>query len=370
MLRNLLAGWYGTFLQLLVRLSWGVIALPISIILHLNPVQVGFVATSFYIGYIVMSIPWGLIIDKIGPSKAIAISSVFLVLLNLVLFLFFRSYLILTLIYLLEGLVASSIFPSAMKIVAVSYSNHMTFYVAVLESAGPITILLLGLISSLILDSWRYLFLFFSLAFLVLVAISTKINIRVNSTEVKKSFKVLFDKKIALSTLIRLGELWATWGTTTWIFSMLVLYRHIPVVLSSSFLFLFGLGQLVGILSVERLVSIIGDKKVIMVNLIGFIALTLLIIITSFPLLVLAEAFFLGIFSFSYRPPTDSLIMKIGGEGRAGTSIGFANAVSQIGTMIAPTFVGFVLYLTHSFAFSMLALDVGCVISLVCLFLL
>ncbi|AAY81426.1 MFS transporter [Sulfolobus acidocaldarius] len=372
MRKSVVIGWLGTFMQLLIRLSWGVIALPISILLNLNPVEVGFVASSFYIGYILFSIPWGLIIDKIGPNKAMATSSAILVPLNLILFLFLRSYVLIVIIYLMEGIIASSIFPSAMKIIAITYagSSHLTFYVAILESAGPITILLLGAVSSFILDSWKFLFLFFAVGFSVLCLLSLKLKVNSKSTEVKRSFSVLFNKKIILATLIRLGELWATWGTTTWIFSMLVVYRDIPVTLSASFLFLFGLGQLIGILSVESLVAVMGDKNVILINLIGFILVTLLIIITFNPYLVVAEAFLLGVFSFSYRPPTDSIIMKIGGESRAGTSIGFANAVSQLGTMIAPSLVGFVLFLTKSFAFSMFALDLGCVISIISLFLL
>ncbi|MEM3226574.1 MAG: MFS transporter, partial [Saccharolobus sp.] len=52
MIRNILIGWFGTFLQLFLRLSWGVISLPIATLLHLNPVQMGLVITAFYIGYV------------------------------------------------------------------------------------------------------------------------------------------------------------------------------------------------------------------------------------------------------------------------------------------------------------------------------
>ncbi|MDT7862418.1 MAG: MFS transporter [Saccharolobus sp.] len=369
MAKNLMIGWFGTFLQLLLRLSWGVIDLPIALLLHLNSVEMGFVATAFYIGYVTSSIPWGLIIDKIGPAKSMLISSFILVFLNLILFLSINSYLLLVIIYLIDGLIAAAIFPSAMKILAVSYGDKLTFYVALLESAGPITILFLSLIATILLNTWRLFYLFISIGFLTLVILTTKLNVKNVSSEVRKSFRIIFDKKITLATLIRLGELWSTWGTTTWIFSMLVLYRHISPEFSAVFLFLFGLGQLIGILTVERLSSILGDKRVILINLLGFIILTILVIFST-GFMIFPEAFLMGIFSFSYRPPTDSLIMKIAGESKAGTSIGYANAVSQIGTLIAPTFVGFVLYITHSFAFSMISLDIGCIISIICLFLL
>jgi len=367
-LRNIIVSWIGTFLQLFLRLSWGVISLPIALVFHLNSIQIGLVATVFYIGYIVSSIPWGLIIDRIGPNSAVEYASILLVGMNLLLFLFLTSYAILLVAYLIEGLITAAIFPSAMKIVAVSYSNSskFTFYVALVESAGPITIITLGIIASFLLDLWRFIYLIMATSFGLIAIFSHFNRIDVNRTEIKRSFKIILDRKITIATLIRLGELWSTWGTTTWIFPMLVLYRNISPTLSGIFLLLFGVGQLVGILSVERSVERFGDRTVILINLIGFILLTFSIIFSN-NIDILPEAFLLGIFSFSYRPPTDSLIMRIAGQSSAGTSIGYANAVSQIGTMIAPSFVGLALYLTHSFSISMLALDVGCIISIISL---
>ncbi|MEM3947736.1 MAG: MFS transporter, partial [Metallosphaera sp.] len=117
-MRGDFVGWIGTYLQLTIRLSWGVLVYPISKLLGLNPVQMGLVATSFYIGYVISSVPWGLIIDRFGPIRTMFVSSVFLAGLNLFLF-FFTSYVILLITSLIEAIVASSIFPSAMKIVSV-----------------------------------------------------------------------------------------------------------------------------------------------------------------------------------------------------------------------------------------------------------
>lgn len=369
--KNIILGWFGTFLQLFLRLSWGVISVPIAILLHLNTVEIGFVATSFYVGYVISSIPWGLVIDKIGPNKTITISALILVPLNLLLFFSLNSYVLLVIVYLIDGIVAAAIFPSAMKIVAISHSSEskFTFYIALVESAAPITILVLSLIATILLHLWKFIYLLMAIGFLLLGIFSSKINSNATSTEIRRSLRIIFDKRIALSTLIRLGELWATWGTTTWIFPMLVLYRDISPSLSALFLLLFGLGQLVGIINVDRLVQLVGIVKVILLNLIGFIIISLVLTISN-GILILSEAFLLGIFSFLYRPPTDSLIMKIAGNSSAATSIGYANAVSQIGTMIAPTVIGLVLYLTKSFTFSMITLDIGCVISIISLLVL
>ncbi len=208
-----------------------------------------------------------------------------------------------------------------------------------------------------------------AITFSVFSLTALSLKIRVEPNPVRRSFTVILRKDIFLATLLRLGELWATWGTTTWIFSMLILYRGAPPGLSTVFLGLFGLGQLLGILSVERVVERLGDISVIMINLVGFIIISLLIVVSPLTL-VLVEALFLGVCSFAYRPPTDSLIMKIAGVGSAATSIGYANAVSQIGTMIAPVLVGVILSITRSFAISMFGIDTGCVVGIIALMIL
>lgn len=124
-----------------------------------------------------------------------------------------------------------------------------------------------------------------------------------------------------------------------------------------------------GIISVEKAVKRIGDVNLIFLSLVGFIIISLTIVFSP-EIVVIGEALLLGMFSFSYRPPTDSLIMKIAGTGSAATSIGYANAVSQVGTMIAQVFVGVILYLTKSFALSVLGLDTGCAIGIASLVML
>lgn len=110
------------------KIKLGIIVVPISALLHLNPVQMGLVATFFYVGYVASSVPWGLMIDKVGPVKAMLIASFPLAILNLFLF-FYLSYPILLGVYLVEGLIASAIFPSAMKIVSILHSKdeRLTF---------------------------------------------------------------------------------------------------------------------------------------------------------------------------------------------------------------------------------------------------
>lgn len=67
--------WTATFLQLTLRLSWGVIAVTFAYILHMTPVEIGTVLFLFYAGYTGSSIIWGMFIDRVGPKKSIFISA-------------------------------------------------------------------------------------------------------------------------------------------------------------------------------------------------------------------------------------------------------------------------------------------------------
>ncbi|NON61189.1 MFS transporter [Acidianus sp. RZ1] len=363
--RSFVIGWIGTLLQLSLRLSWGIISVPISGLFHLDAIQIGLVATFFYLGYTTSSIPWGFVIDREGPSRSLTISSLVLIPLMALAY-FVNNFITLLLIYLFAGLIASGIFPSAMKIVAIkNQENTLTARVALLESAAPITLILLSVTASLLVSEWRYFFVLLAISFSIISLVSSRTRIQVMHSNVKKSLRVLLDKKIFTATLVRMGELWATWGAVTWIFPLLILYRHLGVEFSALFLLLLSIGQLIGTL-LATTSRIIGEKKFIALDLLGFIIIAISTVFSQ-DFILPVEAFTLGIFSFAYRPPTDSMIMKMAGSLSAGTSIGYANSISQIGTMIAPTLVGFLLYESHSFLIGIVGICLGCVISLICL---
>ncbi|QKR00809.1 MFS transporter [Metallosphaera tengchongensis] len=370
MRKEIFLGWFGTFLQLLIRSSWGVISVPLATVLHLNSLGIGLIASAFYLGYVVTSIPWGVTIDRFGPTKVISLSSLVLLIINLLLFLNLSSFTLVFIAYLMEGTIASGIFPSAMKVVSLTESGSgLVSSIALLDGALPVTILLLGVISPVLIKDWRYLFLALSLGFAIALILSLRVKVNNRPIGVRRSLTILMDRRVAIATAMRFGEMWSTWGTITWIFPLLVLYRHVSTSLSGVFLLLFGLGQLLGILAVGRLVNVMGDKKVILINLLGFLLLTGLVAVTTSTMLLMVEALPLGVFSFAFRPPTDALIIKVSGNLRAGTSIGFTNSVSQVATMVVPSFIGLVLLATHSFPLSMVSLDLGCIVSIICLFL-
>ncbi|WP_054846038.1 MFS transporter [Sulfuracidifex tepidarius] len=149
--------------------------------------------------------------------------------------------------------------------------------------------------------------------------------------------KNVFNRTMAKVSAISGGEMWGTWGTSSWLFPFLVLYDWVPEGESEVLFVLYAIGQVASVF-INRL-SLRRDVTTVRVSLVTFVvSLTLVSFLRYFPLLY-AVSPILGVSSFLYRPPTDSIIVRMNRE-NAGTSMGLANAVSQVGSMIAPLVVG------------------------------
>lgn len=330
--------WIATFIQLTLRLSWGVIAVVFASILNLNSVEIGTVLSLFYAGYISSSVIWGFYIDYVGPKKIIFISSL-LSGVVLIPILFIRNLWGLYLVYFIEGLTTAGLFPSSMKVVSL-ISNQVTRYVSLLESSAPIVLLVVSLLSSVILDYWWYFYLVMIIVFCLISLIS--LRLRINHTPNKEIKKVIFNRKMLKTAVIRAGELWGTWGTSSWLFPFLVLYDGISRFYAEVLFFSYSLGQFISIILASRTRN---ERLTVEASLITFIVLSIVIAFIRLIPVLIPIAFILGLSSFLYRPTTDSLIIKLMGRENTGKSMGLANAVSQVGSLTAPLFVGTLIYM-------------------------
>ncbi|BBG24108.1 MFS transporter [Sulfuracidifex tepidarius] len=356
--------WTATFLQLALRLSWGVVAVTFAYILHMTSVEIGTVLFLFYVGYVSSSILWGIFIDRVGPKNSIFISAL-LSGIFIPFFIFVKSIYELYLLYFIEGLLTAGLFPSSVKIVS-SLERPLTPYLALLESSAPIVLLLLAIFSGIILIYWKFFYISIFIGLILTSLLSFFLNVKVSKP--KSARKVILNKRVGKVSIIRAGELWGTWGTSSWLFPFLVLYDSVPERLSEILFVLYAVGQVFSIILSGRLSRIIEDIKLVKTSLILFIISIIIVSFIKNPYFLMPISVILGISSFMYRPPTDSIVVKIMGKENAGTSMGFANAVSQIGSMIAPLFVGIVI----SIGSPMLAIDsliIGPLLSLLIIFI-
>ncbi|BFH73817.1 MFS transporter [Sulfurisphaera javensis] len=359
MRKEFFISWTATSIQLMIRLSWGVIAVIFSKLLDLNSLEIGLVLSLFYLGYISSSILWGFYIDYIGPKKVIFISSVISGIFLLPIF-FVHNVIELYLIYLIEGFSTAGLFPSSVKVI--SYLGNVTTYISLLESSAPIVLLILSILSSIILVYWNY---FYIAIILVLLLVSFfSFFIKINHIPTKGMKNIILNKKMIKVSIIRAGELWGTWGTSSWLFPFLVLYDDIDKTSAEVLFFIYSLGQVVSIIVASRVKN---EKSAVLFSLIFFILSSVIIAFIKSFYLLSPIAFILGLSSFLYRPTTDSLIVKIMGNENAGKSMGFANAVSQIGSLIAPIYVGLMIFLGFK-VLAIIGLSIGPLVSLILLF--
>ena len=356
---SIILGWFTTFLQLTLRFSWGIIAVVFAYTLHLNSVEIGSVLFLFYLGYITSSTLWGIFIDRVGPKTTLFIST-FLSSLLIPLIPMSGSVSALYLLYLVEGILTAGIYPSSVKILS-SSEGRLTSNLALLDSAAPTVMLVLSLFSPLILVYWRWFFVFLFFSFLLSSFLVLPLRIKVNLS--RHSIRVVKNRKVWIMALIRLGEQWGLWGTSSWLFPFLVLYDGVGRGESEILLVTYAIGQVMSIFLVRLLKS---EVKIIETSLIAFIVSLVILSLTKDFFLLTPFSFILGISSFLCRPPTDSLVVKVVGSGSAGTSMGFANAVSQLGSMIAPFVVGLVLN-TGNYVIAIDSLALGPLLSLVLL---
>ncbi|WP_243665650.1 MFS transporter [Vulcanisaeta sp. JCM 16159] len=219
--RSFVIAWSVSFLQLAVRLGWGVVSVAVAEFLGLNSVQIGLVLTLFYIGYVASSIPWGVLIDRVGPSKTILISGTLSSVVILML-LMVSSYVQILILYLAAGILTAGLFPSAMKIVSYSERERVHGRVALLESAAPIVLIALSAASPLIITHWRVFYLAIFMALLTSSLLAVTINM--GGSKDARPRSVLMNLRVAKAVVLRAGELWGTWGTSSWLLPFLVLY--------------------------------------------------------------------------------------------------------------------------------------------------
>ncbi|WP_243681776.1 MFS transporter [Vulcanisaeta souniana] len=205
--RGFVIAWSVTFLQLSVRLGWGVVSVAVAELLRLNSVQIGLVLTLFYIGYVASSIPWGgVFIDRFGPSKSILISGTLSSAVILMLFLA-SNFTQILLLYLLAGFLTAGLFPSAMKIASRSTQERVHGRVALLESAAPMVLIILSAASPLIITHWRIFYLVIFLA--LLIASLSSISLKIGGSRDARPKSVLMNSRVAKAVVMRAGgELW------------------------------------------------------------------------------------------------------------------------------------------------------------------
>ncbi len=145
-------------LQFSLQLSTGIMLNQLIHSFHLSALGAGFLSSIYFITYVGLQTPIGIIVDRFGPRRTLSVGA-FICGLGLLVFACSQSFLIAILGRILMGIGCSGAFVCTLQITADRFNpNRYTFYVAMLESICMLGSLLFGLVFAELLEhhSWRH----------------------------------------------------------------------------------------------------------------------------------------------------------------------------------------------------------------------
>ncbi|MBS7613249.1 MFS transporter [Candidatus Bathyarchaeota archaeon] len=320
--------------------------------------EAGFIFSICILAVIVLRIPWGFIIDRIGFMAAVKIAMTLIGVFSLLRG-FSQSYYTLLFSQLLLGAGFAAILPCLAKLVNVMFQEKVGFATGVYVAGFPTGELVgLGLTSYLLLalnGDWRTIFKIFGVWSLILAVLWWLIDRRIplKQTHLNNQSKWRF------KNLIRLKQLWILTGLCicsmgcydtilTWLPSMLEI-REIPVIEASITTSIFPLGFLLSGPVIGTLSDKIGLRKPF-IWILGATSIVFIVFIsystqTSLWISILVVGFALsGILTLTLIIPTEhpEFSELVGG------AVGLISSIGNIGSFLFPITVGFLIDTTGS----------------------
>lgn len=341
--------WVANMIQLGLRYSWGIALPQASAQLELSGFEGGVIASSFYIGYVLTGIPSGILVDKLGTKRVAILALVGVGLLS-----FFiaasKGFPELLLAFLAAGVIAGPIFPSSLKTLSENLSpNNRATGVGVLETVSPSAMIAAATIFPLVVGEmgWRYVYtLLGTTALLVAVAYYAGVpNTHVEQTREKPSFREGFtNRRLLLAVSVRLGGMWGIIGISAW-------YYYISDKVFGSFeAQLLYLSLALAAVAGQVLGGLVSDKHgrggVAALGMLAFGALLALASATRDLSVSLILAPSIGFTAFFWKSGLDTYILETVQPNQRGSAAGLMNTISQVGSLVAPSAVGYTIDIT------------------------
>lgn len=324
--------------------------------LHLNFTQVGFLGSSQGFLASILAIPAGLLATRIGGYKIILFSLFLYSLGTLGIGLSPNIFILIITFYLTAGGFGMFHVIGYTLISRMSEKTNIGKNLGNFTAIGDIGRIVLPSIAIFLIPLIGWRFTYISIGFLGLIMygifmISQKKNIMVSKTNldkkethfqwIKQAVLLLKNKKFVLISLASVIDALA--GNPIYIFlPFLLLHKGISVAMLGIFIGIYFAGSWVGKSTLGRAVDKFGNAKVFVVAEI-FMALCLIILIFSFqPILLLAIAFLLGIFTRGTTPVVTTLFSEVVHKDHYEKVFAVSDMFMGITAAFAPTFMGIV----------------------------
>jgi nitrate/nitrite transporter NarK len=330
--------------------------------LLLSYTESGALMSAYFTGYMVGQIPWGLLADRFGSRRVMAVS-VLGVSLATVLFGFGADFLSLVATRLLAGLLGAGVFVPSVRLIAGWYEvRERGTALGLLNVGGSIGLIVVTWASPLLALSygWRLSIVIQGLvgvASSLLVWFCLKDGIKGKSVSSSAIVSALTQRSfwvLAVAQFIRLGSYYTF---IAWLPLLLKEEYGLDVLLVGTAMSLFNLAGMVSNPAGGLLADVVGEKRVLMgcFLLLAVNVYTLTILPDGVPILI--ASFLLGWLINFVRSPAFTIIPRLFGAETAGSLSGLHNTFASLGALALPLMLGVVKDATTSYNIGWLALS-------------
>ncbi len=332
------------FMSYFSRLAWSIVSTYSS--LKPTIVEDSIVFSLFFIGYVVVQVPAGIISDRVGPKYVIVISLIGLAASSLVSGVASTMWVEYVASLFMGGLSAGWIYPATVKLLTMNFTGpELPVAMGYYSIAWPLSIVLAGatLPEICIVLGWRWSYYIIALASIIIASLYMPINVRGYGSNARSALnlRLLRNSDVIVISLSGFLFFMSYWTITLYAYKYFLSIGLNDYVagLAYSLLALLGIpstlnaGYIIRGLGVRNTLSLFEA-------LYGVSTMLLAVVTRELPLMVLAAS--MGFIRFVITPANSTAVSKIGGE-LAGSVTGIANLFWQLSGAVAPVVASLIL---------------------------
>ncbi|MGC8606732.1 MAG: MFS transporter [Vulcanisaeta sp.] len=331
------------FMSYFSRLAWSIV----STYSTLKPtiIEDSMIFSLFFVGYVVVQVPAGIISDRVNPKCVIMISLIGLAASSLVSGIA-NSIRVEYVASLFMGLSAGWIYPATVKLLTISFRGpELPIAMGYYSIAWPLSIVLAGatLPEICIVFGWRWSYYIIALTSIIIALLYMPISTGNYDNTMHSTFdlRLLRNSDVVVVSLSGFLFFMSYWAITLYAYKYFLtigLNRYVAG-FTYSLLALFGVFSTMIAGYVIRSIGVKGTLS-IFEAIYGILTIMLAVVTRELPLMVLAAV--MGFIRFIITPANSTAVSKIGRE-MAGSAAGIANLFWQLSGAVAPVVASFIL---------------------------
>ncbi len=323
------------------RLSWSILSLYAPF--HVTVAEEAYVFSLFFIGYIIVQIPSGMISDRISGGFVIFVS-----LSGLAVATFLSGYAHNIneeyIASILMGLTAGWVYPASINVMHAYYRENISVYIGYYSIAWPLAIVMAGFLLPFVAKTygWEWGYYISAIGSAVLAVASIPLRKR-RSDHSRINYSLFRNRNIILISTGGFIFFLSYWSLTLYAYKYFVstgINGYTAGIIYSSM----AIAGLFSTVISGYLMKRIGLKNTVVISLAIYGSLMLPFSLLHGAEIFLIDALFMGFFRFIITPGNSSLITAIGKED-AGSASGIANLFWQASGIAGPVFSSAIIHL-------------------------